>query len=187
MFEKLLKYDQDLLIFLNNLGVEKYDTFWRTVTTPTTWLPLYFLILYLVILTYQKKALYKTLLISLCLILSTSTLTHLIKIAFARVRPSANADFADLLRILIQPNSYSFLSGHAASSFAVCTFFVLILRHRFQWIYLLFLWPLLFSFSRIYVGVHYPSDILAGTIFGILMAWLFYSIHKKWVVNMSSK
>ncbi|MDG3580792.1 phosphatase PAP2 family protein [Galbibacter pacificus] len=179
MLDKLLEYDRELLIFLNNLGIEDYDYFWQTITQPIVWIPLYIFILILVFKTYQKEPLRKSILLTLAVVLTTSLITSLVKAIIARTRPSGNSDLTELIRVIIEPNSYSFFSGHAANSFALTTFIVLILRNKYQWIYILYIWPVFFSFSRIYVGVHYPSDILAGALVGTLIALFFYQIHKK--------
>ncbi|QLE00227.1 phosphatase PAP2 family protein [Galbibacter sp. BG1] len=183
MLKKLIDYDRDLLIFLNNLGVENYDKFWGTITQPITWIPLYILAIYLIYRAYRSKGFLKVLLLAISTLLVTSGFTHLVKVWVGRIRPSGNEDYIDLLRVLLEPTSFSFFSGHAATSFAMTTFFVLVLRHKYKWITIFYVWPLLFSFSRIYVGVHYPSDILIGSLVGTLMAYAFYQIHKRWVLN----
>ncbi|MCF8715834.1 phosphatase PAP2 family protein [Joostella atrarenae] len=183
MLKKLLEYDRDVLIFLNNLGVEDHDGFWKIITEPLTWIPFYIFIIILISLTYKKARLYKTLFLSLAVALTTSGFTHLVKTTIGRIRPTGNDEFSEALRIIIEPTSYSFFSGHAANSFAVCTFFVLILRHKYKWIYICYLWPILFSASRLYLGVHYPSDILVGALVGVLMALIFNKIHQKWVLE----
>jgi len=80
----------------------------------------------------------------------------------------------DVIRVLKDPTGYSFFSGHASSSFSIVVYVVLCVRNFSPWVYLAFIWPLLFSLSRIYVGVHYPSDLLVGALVGSLIAFLIF-------------
>lgn len=180
MLETLQKWDRDLLIFLNNLGIEKYDGFWLFVTTIESWILLFVLLYALVFYTYQGKQAYFALFAAVMSFATAFSLTYMTKIWVGRIRPNNSEAVSNLLRVLQEPNSYSFFSGHASSSFALTTFLVLLLRRRYKWIYVLYLWPLLFVLSRIYVGVHYPSDILAGTLVGLIVAYIWYRIVKKW-------
>ena len=84
-----------------------------------------------------------------------------------------------MIRILQKPNNYSFFSGHASSSFAITTFVALVLKEKTRWIFAAYLWPLIFVMSRIYVGVHYPSDIFIGALVGTVFAFIFYKLCKK--------
>ena len=105
--------------------------------------------------------------------------TGFVKDYVARLRPNNVEALGELIRILQKPTNYSFFSGHASSSFAITTFMVLVLRKFTNWIYLAYIWPLIFVMSRIYVGVHYPSDIFVGALVGTLFAFFFYFLCKK--------
>ena len=105
------------------------------------------------------------------------------KAAVARLRPNNVTDLADVIRILQTPDNYSFFSGHASSSFVVTTFLVLTLREKYKWIYIMYLWPILFIMSRIYVGVHYPGDILVGAFVGTVIAFLFYKSYQQFLIR----
>lgn len=100
--------------------------------------------------------------------------TEVTKEFFGRLRPNNNTEINTLIRILKSPTNFSFFSGHAASSFAITTLIVLFLREKISWVGWFYLWPLIFSLSRIYVGVHYPTDILTGMVVGISSAFLFF-------------
>ncbi|HEA29310.1 MAG TPA: phosphatase PAP2 family protein [Leeuwenhoekiella sp.] len=179
MWEQLAQWDRDAFVFLNNLGVEDYDAFWIFITIPRHWIPLYIIILVLFFLAFQwRKALTGVLFLLLDLF-ATVGLTNLVKVYVARLRPSNQPLLKDLIRVLQEPHNFSFFSGHAASSFTVTTFVVLVLRRRFKWIYALYIWPVLFALSRIFVGVHYPGDVLVGAGVGVLMAILFYWLFKQ--------
>ena len=115
--------------------------------------------------------------ISMLIILSI-TITA-VKEGVGRLRPNNDEAINLLIRIVHQPSSFSFFSGHAASSFSIATLAVLFLRKKFKWINLIWIFPLLFSFSRIYLGVHYPLDIMAGALVGVIFAWIFYRMHQK--------
>lgn len=179
MWQTIQQWDRDLFVYLNSLGVEKYDRFWIVVTQTETWIPLYLLFAYLLFRFYSKKDALRVsffLLLNLIVVLALMNIT---KHYVARLRPSNVEEWAELIRILQTPSNYSFFSGHSATSFAITTYMVLSLQKFSKWIYLSFLWPVLFALSRIYVGVHYPSDILVGTLVGIGMAFLFFMLCQK--------
>lgn len=179
MFKKLLQWDQDTFVYLNALGTEKYDSFWVTVTEIKSWIPLFLLFLLLFIIKFPwKKALAQVALVSF-LAWFITFLTHTVKNWVARPRPCNDESINSFIRILKTPVDYSFFSGHASSSFAITLLVYLLLREKARWTWIFFIWPLLFSYSRIYVGVHFPLDILMGALVGTLSAYLFYTIYKK--------
>ncbi|MBL7471680.1 phosphatase PAP2 family protein [Robertkochia sediminum] len=180
MFEQLLEYDRQLLVYLNNLGIEEYDLFWSTITQPIFWTPLFFLFLFLIYKAWWGNKPWMGQVTAVSTLLFTLLLTVVVKTLVARIRPSGDEEFSKLLRVLTQSDTFSFFSGHAASSFALTTIVVFLVQRKYPWAFLFFLWPLAFSFSRIYVGVHYPSDILAGMLVGILLGTLGYRAHNSW-------
>ncbi|WP_445385588.1 phosphatase PAP2 family protein [Robiginitalea sp. IMCC44478] len=174
MLERLLHWDREAFIYLNSLGIEKYDGFWTAVTDITTWIPLFLLFFALLLLKYPIREGLAMVITSVLLLLFVLWFTDFTKEMVARLRPNNDQQVNTLIRILRNPVSFSFFSGHASSSFSLTTLVFLFLRPKFKWAFLFFLWPLLFAFSRIYVGVHYPLDILVGALVGILLSILFY-------------
>ncbi|NER12396.1 phosphatase PAP2 family protein [Leptobacterium flavescens] len=179
MIDKLLEYDRDLLLYLNGLGADTYDSFWITITNSVSWTPLFLLFLILVLKSYPKKEAWLVTGFVLGALAFNLIFTEIIKESVMRIRPNNDPSINTLLRILIEPSSYSFFSGHASSSFTVTVILILFIRKHFKWSYLFFLWPLLFSFSRIYAGVHYPSDILTGALAGTLIGITFYKLFQR--------
>ncbi|MEL6916997.1 MAG: phosphatase PAP2 family protein [Bacteroidota bacterium] len=179
MLDKLLEWDTDTFIYLNSLGSEPYDFFWSTVTNISTWIPLFLLFVFLVFSKYPpKNALYITVTVVLLAFFIT-TFTNITKELVGRLRPNNNEEINSFIRIVKNPQSLSFFSGHASSSFSITTLIVLFLRKKISWVWLFYLWPLLFAASRIYVGVHYPIDIIVGALVGLLSAFLFYGLYRK--------
>ena len=182
MLERLLEWDREALIYLNGLGVEQYDGFWTFITQIPNWIPLFIFFFYLIIRWHPTK---KGIIISvtvLALLGFVLLATDLTKAWVERLRPNNDSEINYLLRILRHPTSYSFFSGHAATSVSMTTLIVLFLRKRSRWVWLFFIWPVVFSLSRIYVGVHYPVDILVGVFAGLLSALLFYFLYKRFIV-----
>ncbi len=177
MIDQLNKWDRELFVYLNSLGIESYDSFWIFVTNVKNWIPLYIFFFIMFFASYHwKKALLKSLLL-IAAFFTTLGFTNFVKNIADRLRPNNEPELLDLIRILDTPTNFSFFSGHASSSFVVTTFVVLSLRKKYKWIYLVYIWPILFVMSRIYVGVHYPLDLLVGALVGILFAFLFYRIY----------
>jgi undecaprenyl-diphosphatase len=179
MFEKLLEWDQQTLIFINNSGSEQFDSFWLITTNFLTWIPLFIFIILLFFQAYRGKEVKWILLSMLSMLVMLAITIFLTKVNVARLRPVNDLELNSALRILTKPMDYSFFSGHAASSFSIAMLSILYLRKKIKWIYILLLWPILFAFSRMYLGVHYPLDILVGSIVGILFASIFYRMHQK--------
>jgi undecaprenyl-diphosphatase len=178
MLEQLKVWDHELFIWLNGLGIESYDAFWIFMTKIESWIPLF--VLFFIIIIYYYK--WKRGLIVIGFVLLTFGLTLFLtdftKDFVGRLRPNNTEQLAGLIRILQEPDGFSFFSGHASSGFAITTFVFLSIRKFNKWIILAYIWPLLFVLSRIYVGVHYPSDLAIGAIVGVFMALLFYRISK---------
>ncbi|MEM6863729.1 MAG: phosphatase PAP2 family protein [Bacteroidota bacterium] len=174
MLDRLLQWDKETLLYLNNLGTPSFDGFWSTVTHITTWFPLFFLFLLLFALKFPwREALLRIGLLTL-LIFTITGLCNWVKIWVKRIRPCNDESVNSLMRMLHTPSDYSFFSGHASSSFAVTVLVFLLLKHKIKWAGLFFIWPILFSLSRLYLGVHYPLDVMVGAIVGAFLAWLFF-------------
>lgn len=178
MLDKLISLDSRLLVYLNSLGSESYDWLWLMITKQLYWTPLFLLLLFVI---YKKigtkQFLYVVLFITLILIF-TDQITNLFKNGFQRLRPCNSPDINTIIRVVKTSGSYSFFSGHAANSMAVATFIYLLMKSYFKYFFLLFLWPFVFAYSRIYLGLHYPIDILCGYLFGFLSGYSFYNLHQ---------
>ncbi|QNJ96865.1 phosphatase PAP2 family protein [Constantimarinum furrinae] len=178
MIEILKELDRELFIFLNSLGIERFDAFWLFVTQIESWTPLFILFIFLMYYFYKWRDASATVFFLLLTFGITILFTGIVKEYVARLRPNNVEALAELIRILQKPSNYSFFSGHASSSFSITTFVVLVLRKHTKWIYVAFLWPFIFVLSRIYVGVHYPSDIMVGALVGTVIAYVFYQLWK---------
>lgn len=182
MLEKLLSLDTQLFIYLNGLGSETYDSLWLVITKQVNWIPFFLLLLYLI---YKKIGIKQTgylLLFVAVLVLATDQITNVFKYTVQRVRPCNNPEINSIIRVVQVRNSFSFFSGHAANTMAVATFLYLIFKRQFKCFGLLFLWPLIFAYSRIYLGLHYPLDIFSGYLFGSLMGFFMYKGYQ-WTIK----
>ena len=178
MLEKVLSLDKELFVFLNGLGSENFDFLWLMITKQFNWTPLFLLVFYLL----QKKIGWKQLGILLLfiagLILLSDQTANLFKNFFQRLRPCNDPEIKDIIRIVKDSKTFSFFSGHAANSMATTLFVFLFFRKFYRYAFLLFLFPLIFAYSRIYLGLHFPLDIITGYAFGATFGFLFYKLHQ---------
>ena len=179
MLEKILSLDTELFVFLNGLGSETFDGLWLFITKQSNWIPLFLLLMYVI---YKKlgakQTLYFLLFVAVIVTITDQT-TNLFKNGFQRLRPCNNLEINSFIRIVQIRNSFSFFSGHAANSIAVATFVYFNFKDKIKYFGLLFLWPLIFAYSRIYLGLHYPVDILTGYLFGFTFGFLIFKVYKE--------
>lgn len=185
MLEKIIDLDKSLFIFLNNLGSKPFDAIWLLITKQFNWIPFFLLLLVILYKKIGTKQLLVALLSIAALITFTNELTDIIKFSVQRIRPCNDEELVGLIRIVKDSETFSYFSGHAANSMAAMMFVFLILKQHYKYAYLIFLYPLIFAYSRIYLGLHFPLDIISGYIFGSITGILFYKIYKKITTKIS--
>ena len=181
----ILELDRNLLIFLNSLGSEKFDDLWLIITNKFTHIPLYLLLVFFLFnslkSSYKKYKLYKVYSIYIIsivfLIFISDQLSNLFKYSIQRLRPCHDDQIQNLIRIVKEDcgGLYSFFSAHASNSFVVATIFILFMNRKKEY-YSLLIWASLVAYSRVYLGVHYPADIIIGSLLGITVSYLFYTV-----------
>jgi undecaprenyl-diphosphatase len=178
MLDFLLQLDRDAFVFLNNLGSEPFDPFWLFITRQLNWIPVFLIILYLLFkhLGWRHSLLIIGM-ITLLLILTDQTTNHFFKFRFMRLRPGSDAELEGLMRAVKTSSTFSFISGHASNSMAVAYFLYRVLHPYLKYMGFIFLWPFIFAYSRIYLGLHYPGDILCGYLWGIFLGWLILKLY----------
>lgn len=175
IIQQILELDKDLFLFLNGFHSDFWDTIMLLVTRQETWFPFFICILYYIIKNYRSKAL--IIIISLALvILAADQLSVLMKDTIQRLRPVHDPAIAHLVHnVLGKGGFFSFVSSHAANSVAILVFTTRIFKSR-SYSLLMLAWVLLFCYSRIYSGVHYPLDLVGGALLGWLIGWALYKL-----------
>ena len=182
MFEEILKLDSKLFLFLNNLGTSKFDAFWLSLSKIEANILMY---LFLILLFFHIKKLspkflyiFYLLFIIALMITITDQGANFFKDSFQRLRPCYNESISDSLR-LVKENcggKYGFFSAHASNSFSLAIFFGLLFKNRIRYMIIITtVYASLISYSRIYLGVHFPIDIIVGSSFGIFVGFIIYS------------
>lgn len=181
MIESIIDKDIELLIFLNNLGTTQWDGFWLIVTNKFSAIPLYILLLYLAFKNYGLKKTVAIVLFIALLIAASDQTSNLFKYGFKRLRPCHDESIADLIRLVKARcgGMYSYFSAHASNSMAIAIFFSLLLKDKVKYLsYFLIIWALFVAYSRIYIGVHFPLDVLTGAVIGTVYAIVCYKLFK---------
>ena len=178
MFDQLVNSDKNVFLFLNNLGSETWDPLWLAITHELTFVPLYALLLYFI---YKKRGLQSlivSILVIALMITFTDQMTNLVKDTVQRFRPCRTEGVMEHMRYIAERcGRYGFFSGHSSNSMAAAIFGGLLLKPFYKnVIYLLIIWSLVVAYSRIYVGVHYPLDLICGLTFGGLSGYAFYKL-----------
>lgn len=184
--EALSTIDSDLFLFLNGLHADWMDGVMVLITQMWVWLPLYLLLIYWTVKQYGKRCWWIFLAVALVVLCSDQLSAHVCKPLFQRLRPCYNTDLQGLIHLPkgMAGGQYGFVSSHAANTFAIAAFLTAALRKKYKWMGIaLYLWAFISSYSRIYIGYHYPGDILCGAVLGILVGLTLWKAFQLLVVK----
>lgn len=164
--------DAELFLFLNGLHVDWLDPIMTFISGKITWTPFYLVLLFLVMRNYKRQSILVIVCIILLIFCSDQISSGIFKPIFERPRPCHNDAIKDLVYLPTGHcgGAYGFISSHACNCFALATFVTHILKmyyRKMAWV--MFIWAALVAYSRIYMGVHYPGDVIIGAIVGILV------------------
>ena len=176
MPEVWLAWDREAFLYLNGLGTPVWDGFWLALSGTWTALPLYLVLLVWSLKEYGWKRSLLLLAFVALLITCTDQLSNFFKYGLARPRPCYDPGLDPYIRLVKAScgGPYGFFSAHAANAMGPAVFFtVLFGPGRRIWGGLLLVWAVAVGYSRIYLGVHYPGDVLAGFLAGAFFGWLF--------------
>lgn len=183
MLNQLEKLDQELFLFLNEQQSPFWDTIMVMVSNKYFWVPFYLLLIGYIIWRYKKQSIPMLLMAIVGIGLADYVASGIFKPYFARLRPCHDPELSAMVNLVRGcGGKFGFLSSHASTGFALAVFFNLILTDR----YLLFkvfliIWAVLVSYSRIYLGVHYPGDIIGGAMVGTGTAMLAVVGYRLWL------
>ena len=180
MFKTIKEWDTEFFLYLNSKHNNFFDVVMYWASDKLFWIPFY-LVLFIIIIRYFKKGSILILIHIAALIAASDQIaSNLIKNNVKRLRPSHEAALQGLIHLSKAGagGEYGFISSHASNAFALSVFLSFILPINFRPLkYILFFWALLVSYSRIYNGVHYPSDVLVGIVCGSLLGWIFSRLY----------
>lgn len=178
MIDQLLQYDTDLFLWLNSLGTSNWDGFWLFITHKFSSIPLYLVLLILIYRHLGWKATLVILVAAALMITASDQLANLFKYGVQRPRPCREEELQPLMRFVAEGcGRFGYYSAHASSSMAAAVFLGLILRKYYPYLpYVLLFWAFLLGYSRIYLGVHYPLDVISGMAMGGLLGFAFYRL-----------
>ena len=177
--EALGTLDERFFLFLNGLHTDWMDKVMIAVTQMWVWLPLYLLMVYWTVKQYGKRCWWIFIALGIVVLCSDQLSAHVCKPLFQRLRPCYNVDLQDLIYLPkgMAGGKYGFVSSHAANTFAIAAFMTAALRKNRAWVgIVLYLWAFISSYSRIYLGFHYPGDIFCGAVFGILVGLILWKV-----------
>lgn len=188
MIESLNTIDTEIFLLLNKLNSPFWDQVMWYITSIKLWIPLYILILFFIFKRYKLKGFFVLIFLVLLVTLADQSSVKLFKEVFQRLRPCHNPNLDGLVHTVNGKcgGKFGFVSSHATNTFAFAMFISLFFKQ--QWITIsFFIWAIVVSYSRIYLGVHYPGDVLGGAVLGIgcglIVYYLYYHVNKRYIKN----
>ena len=174
-------FDTNLFLFLNGLHTTFFDGVMSAFSAKLTWIPLYVAVLYVVIKQWKKNAIWVAISLVACVLIADHVSSSVIKVIVERPRPSHASELQGLVHLVnnYRGGKFGFVSSHAANTIGFALLSSLLFKSRFYTI-IIFLWAILTAYSRIYLGVHYPFDILGGAVVGVFSALFCFWILQKY-------
>ena len=178
--QRLIDIDKQMMLALNGSDSLYMDGVMKIYTSTAVWIPVALVLLFIVLKNNSPRAaLLSVLAVVLTIVATDQMSSHLIKPLVARLRPCNDPAIMHLIDTVngYRSGGYSFTSSHACNSFGIFAIVALLIRHRGLSLSML-LWASINSFSRIYLGVHYPGDILCGALLGAAIGWVVYLVYR---------
>ena len=173
MIEELKVFDEKLFIWLNSFHADWLDPIVFQMTETITWIPFYAILIYFIYRADHKGIWWVLAGAAITILLSDQVTSGFMKPFFERLRPCHEERLEGIVYNYGRCGGlFGFASSHAANTFAIATFLNLNLRGKLPYLKWLFLWAFIVSYTRIYLGVHYPFDILAGAVVGAAAGWI---------------
>ncbi|MGD0711236.1 MAG: phosphatase PAP2 family protein [Bacteroidales bacterium] len=193
MIEQFISWDKSLLLFLNGLHTPFLDFLMYWISYKFTWIPFYLFLIYLVIKHYKLRTIDVLVCVALLITASDQLSVHCFKDVFHRLRPCQNEELKPFIHLVNNEcgGLYGFVSSHAANTFAICFFLIQILGRKIKYLTAgMIVWAAVVSYTRIYLGVHYPFDVFCGAILGITVGYsvgkVFNWYYSKFVLGISN-
>jgi undecaprenyl-diphosphatase len=169
MIDQIVHLDREVFLAINGLHNGFFDLFFHWYSNKWIWIPFYIFLLYFIVRDYRKRSWFILIGIALLITLSDQSSVRLFKDVFERLRPCHEPLLEGMVHIVNNKcgGSYGFISSHASNSFAVVGFLWIVYPKKLNILKIvLVVWALLMIYSRVYLGVHYPGDVLAGAVWG---------------------
>lgn len=178
--ETIEQLDRSIFLALNSYHNDWLDVIMWHISGKLEWIPFYILLIYLVIKKFGKQSVIILSAAVVLIVLCDQVSVALFKNTFQRYRPCHNLEIADMVQLVNNKcgGKFGFVSSHATNTFGLATFIGLLFNRKA--LFIMFIWASIVSYSRVYLGVHYPLDVLGGAILGIVLAYSVYF----WMINL---
>ena len=189
MLELLDQWDQQLFLLINGLHHPWIDPIMLAITSRYHPIPIYILAIGFMLWKYKWKGLWLLITVISTILIANHITAEMMKPFFERFRPCRNLNIKEQIHLLIKcKGTYGMASSHASSSVAMITTLWLLFKNRVNWIRYLYIWVLLVIYSRIYVGVHYPGDVIIGSLVGLAVSFglvfLYRRLDQKYAISI---